>query len=1640
MVLLVAGFLLALTASPLSAQQARGIFFSVFGPQAPDVFGDPDHRQAFYFDVPVDEAKPVYLRIFDANVGGRYEERHGTFNTRARYILVGGESANRVYTSKLDPLAPDVYFDNQDIIYDRTIGNDPALDATYFVIGDLPKGSGFVTEDGYRRYALIVIGLGGDDSNYFDLLLSYDPDAKTIPTTTRTFVYDLSIRIPDQEEFLGQIKLDTYGNEQLNISTYDMDDVPMAIEIPMRADHPLEPSGDGRWLTTEYRVPDPELTKQVGLNIFGRDFNNTFGLMVRDTSGMPLKISLPIKDYQPTEEPVITQGFSYEAEDCSNITFETRFAKQGSFEATDFTWTFADDTLSGRQISRTFDEVGYHPYNLTVTGLLSGVVTRVEFTDSVYVNRKPTAWAGGDRVHVPGQPMAFDGTVSEDRDGKIEAYIWDFGDGTDGRGARIDHTYEAPGLFTVTLRVQDNSNTPCGFATARSEVKINTPPEPKIIVPEFIQVGEVFTLDGSQSVDPDGRITKHLWHIGDDTTLTGPLVQWRFDTNEIPPIHFEIRDESNVANSVVVRDVNLSINKLPVADAGFDKKVSPGRPARYNAGKSYDPDGRITAYHWDFGEYQSDEPLVDYAFQEPGTYTVVLKVTDDTGRGTDHDTMKVFVNAPPVPLIAGKDLYTSGRVRFSATESYDPDGSILSYDWSMGDGTTLSGEEIRHIYRKPGKYRVELSVTDNSDTYSAVQITRKEVVVNRLPVARIDAPLRAVPGEAILFNAETSYDPDGEVTGYRWDFGDATSAEGFEVSHSYAEPGTYQVQLAVNDNTGLEDAVGYDHIEVKVNHPPVIVADAPNDAAPDEEVTIDAGESYDPDGEIASWYWNLDGEWQRGTSRITVKGTELKSGVKLRVEDGAGLANSRVEQTFTTEMNLAPVAMAGDDIRTHEHTILFDGTESFDPDGDDLRYYWDFGDGGSAEGAIISHTYRHGGRYNAVLTVDDQRLLNNSFSRDTVEVFINRPPDAFFQTPFAVCVEDTFRFDGSQSFDIDGNENLRYAWTFGDGANAQAKTGLHTYEEIGNYQIVLNVDDTEGMPNSTSSYAETIQVVGAPKADAGENLEVCEDETIQFDGTNSVAAEGFLNEYVWEFGDGATGSGTTPIHTYTEAGTYDVKLTVIGNDYGSCPNRSSDYTRVRVLKRPEARFSVPRFLIEGEELVLDASPTMEQNIRLRSFTWTIGTVDTVTWRKREYSDSTGTVREWVAISTSGEITNVIPVDSLTGRLPITRKAMPVGSFNIKLRIETEASGSCSSSAASRLMDVKQRKELALEQIPTLVPGVPFEFSLDNDLGGLEDYETVKWIFGDGTEKSGAIVEHAFEQPGRYTVRFLADDGRNSNYSITELTKEVVVNAPPVARISGPGRIEPGTTGTFSASQSVDQDGEITSYKWFFSDGHRAEGPKVTHRFKREGNYAVSLTVTDDAGVSNSVQSANSDVLVAPPPDLTLKLPTVICPEVPLNIAEALSVSEEDSAVVNIMIGSKEISYAAARSHSFAFPGVYNLTVRIDDGSGVEQQGASIRQSIRVNGAPQIYANVPAEVAIGAANDFVRMDAAKSFDPNGDLIKFYWDLGDGTEKMGKNIVHEYKEPGTYTVRVTAIDDKELKCSIARKEYQVNVTRD
>ncbi|BBP46965.1 hypothetical protein THMIRHAS_23380 [Thiosulfatimonas sediminis] len=162
------------------------------------------------------------------------------------------------------------------------------------------------------------------------------------------------------------------------------------------------------------------------------------------------------------------------------------------------------------------------------------------------------------------------------------------------------------------------------------------------------------------------------------------------------------------------------------------------------------------------------------------------------------------VSPPEAKITANQTSLPFGNAfAFDARNSLDSDGMIVSYQWSLGDGTTSSLDHFNHTYDAAGVYQVTLTVTDNDGLSDSSSIMVQ--VTNEAPVAEIsvDSQSGSVP-LTVNFNAQNSFDNDGEIIDYAWNFGDGNSDTGSSTSHTYTGVGEFTAILTVTDNAGAQ--------------------------------------------------------------------------------------------------------------------------------------------------------------------------------------------------------------------------------------------------------------------------------------------------------------------------------------------------------------------------------------------------------------------------------------------------------------------------------------------------------------------------------------------------------------------------------------------------------------------------------------------------------------------------------------------------------------------------------------------------------------------------------------------------------------------------------------------------------------------
>jgi len=264
-----------------------------------------------------------------------------------------------------------------------------------------------------------------------------------------------------------------------------------------------------------------------------------------------------------------------------------------------------------------------------------------------------------------GEVVRLDGSGSEDPDGRIVEYFWDFGDGELGMGETVEYVYTSPGEYDVTLSITDDDGVPASIVHRLTVFPVDTAPVASFVWAPIsaggtplnrpVRATDRIRLDASGSYDPDGELVEYDWDLnsdgefevstGDPALIVPPLASGSH------PVTLRVIDKDD-RSAAVMHAIVVEAPTPPRADFALTPS-SPSilDPIRFTD-RSTDDDGTIIAWEWSFGDGRtSREKNPIHRYSEEGEYRVALTVTDDDGQSaTVEGTLRVSRIPEVVPV------------------------------------------------------------------------------------------------------------------------------------------------------------------------------------------------------------------------------------------------------------------------------------------------------------------------------------------------------------------------------------------------------------------------------------------------------------------------------------------------------------------------------------------------------------------------------------------------------------------------------------------------------------------------------------------------------------------------------------------------------------------------------------------------------------------------------------------------------------------------------------------------------------------------------------------------------------------------------------------------------------------------------
>jgi PKD repeat protein len=419
--------------------------------------------------------------------------------------------------------------------------------------------------------------------------------------------------------------------------------------------------------------------------------------------------------------------------------------------------------------------------------------------------------------------------------------------------------------------------------------------------------------------------------------------------------------------------VTTSPNLPPMADVGADQTVAENNTILVDGSASNDPDGTILTFVWSVdGVEIATGPEAILGPFGPGNHTLTLTVTDrGAASASDDMILTVLSNQPPV-ADAGPDQAVNHiqTATLDGSGSFDPEGSTLTYVWSLNGGQIATGVTATVGPFAVGDQIITLTVTD--DTGESASDNMILSVVNGAPTASAGPDGNIQTLETILLDGTASSDPEGEALSYIWRLSGAQIATGPTPTVGPFDSGVHSVTLTVTDGHG---ASASDETIITVsNRAPIASAGLDQTVSHAQAVALDGSGSSDPENGALSHAWSIGGgQIATGSSPTVGPFAVGVHTVTLTVTDDHGA--TATDSMVITVINEAPVANAGPDQmvalpKSKIATVTVDGSASTDPEGNALSYLWTLAGQSVGTGAIVQLDLTKG-VYGFTLTVTD---------------------------------------------------------------------------------------------------------------------------------------------------------------------------------------------------------------------------------------------------------------------------------------------------------------------------------------------------------------------------------------------------------------------------------------------------------------------------------------------------------------------------------------------------------------------------------------------------------------------------------------------------------------------------------------------
>lgn len=748
--------------------------------------------------------------------------------------------------------------------------------------------------------------------------------------------------------------------------------------------------------------------------------------------------------------PVCSVSHSVAYDTNYTYNFEAFSSPQGN--QYQYSWDFGDGSspISGKQVAHQYPGGGFFPLNLIAFDTINGCSTS---TQSLILVQNEDCEADFQYTVSSSDPNILNfSALSNNTVGSVN-YLWNFGQGlpqSSSLAQANNISFPGPGTYQVCVEAIDTTG--CVSIYCDSVVIGVSSCVSSYQVSQTGNSSFSFTTTSQNSSGP----LSHSWDFGDGTGSTF-----------LQPNHVYL-DTGYFQSSLVVMDnfgcwdtsyqtIRVdSLTSFPCT-ASFQVTTLPGdgNYMAVNTTNNPSPAGYYV-FSADNNPNYFNQDTVYFSFPGTGVYDICLEFVDTLFNCSARSCETVAFNSGTCSAFFLDSLGTLPYAK-RITPYYADLANVDSVKWTFGDGSSSQSSSnfgaVEHLYGVNGTFEVCLSVYADSCFFAfcdsiTVQDNRCE---------------SSFTSEAALLNG-LQFDFTSTSFGlgpydYLWDFGDGSSSNQPNPTHTYSADGTYTVCVTVTDSINCISTF-CDTVNASSAIPPCF-----NDFS----FTYGAGtqvsfiSSVTGTG-IISYNWSFgDGQnsIQPNASHVyNFPGNYL---VKLTTTDQLGCTAVKVKWVVISggncNANFAnyPDSTNGE-MMEYQFRSYFAGSNA-------ATHTWDFGDGNTAQGRFVDHLYATPGWYQVKLTVTDSVSGIPCSAQKTKSIYADTLFFPFVPT-FSITAlgNNTVSFNNNTSqlswLRVSSPPTIKYRWDFGNGLSSTAQHPIHTYADSGSYLVCLTVEET----------------------------------------------------------------------------------------------------------------------------------------------------------------------------------------------------------------------------------------------------------------------------------------------------------------------------------------------------------------------------------------------------------------------------------------------------------------------------------------------------------------------------------------------------------------------------------------------------